>query len=630
MAADPMLCTLLALIAAAQGGLPDEPARFGAFVSEITGLGEPASVAIDRDERIFVVEALSHRVSVFDRAGVRVQTFGTLGAGPGELLEPQGIAVAAEGEIYVADTGNDRVSVFDREGEFLRAIGQRGSKPGEFNGPVGLALVAQRLYVADSRNHRVQVFDRAGGFLQEIGHGGRAAGELFHPVDVAVDSAGAVYVADLDNQRIQKFDAAGGFVASFGDFGPYSGLFASPSGIRCFDDRLYVADRDNHRIQVFDTRGSVIYEWGLHALRPREGAGKLHYPSQVAIAPSGRFTVVTETFENRCQIFGPQPDDAPAPLVQDKSTASHYGSGIDLREQVCALVEPSAAGALILDLSTGSPIEITRLGSYGTKSGALVRPVDIALTPDAQCVWISDPGNARLSLFRVARAPGEPLRYDPVLARFVKSIDLNELQRQVPSADADWPIEPGALECDANGELYLADLANARIVVIGSDLSIRRTFGRHGRGRGELLRPTAIAFGTKLVYVVDAAAQRVQAFDRDGRPLFTFGRRGDAPGEFVRPFGCSAGRDGFVYVTDEGAHSIQKFDENGRYVATFGQQGLGRAEFFKPQGIVQDRAGSLFVVDGGNHRGQILSADGSFREAFGSRLFIQPTLGERR
>jgi DNA-binding beta-propeller fold protein YncE len=627
-----LVCLGLALPAIAQSAPPAEFARLGAYVSEIVDLARPAAVAIDANDRVYVVEELAGRVRVFDSAGVPLRTFGELGGAHGDLREPQGIAVPADGKAYVADTGNDRVCVFDAEGRFERVIGRRGAGPGEFNHPLGVAVYGERLYVADSRNHRVQVFDREGTFVLHIGRCGRGRGELFHPVDVAVDSAGAVYVADLDNERIQKFDSAGKFVASIGDFGPYLGLFASPSGVRCVDDRLYVADRDNHRVQVFDAKGAVLYEWGLHVLRPREGAGKLHYPNQIAIAPSGRFAVVAESVENRCQFFGPKEQGAPAPLVQDKGASSHVGAGIDVRNELCALVEPSTPGALLLDFSTGRAIEITRFGGYGSKPGELIRPVDIAFTNDAQSVWISDPGNARLSMFKVARAPGEPLRYDPVLARFVKSIDLNRLSAESGSASAPWPIEPGTIECDASGDLYVADLANARVVVIGSDLSIRRTFGRHGTGAGELLRPTAIAFSrsNELVYVVDAAAQRVQAFDREGSASFAFGGRGDAPGEFVRPFGCTVNIDGFVYVTDEGAHVVQKFDERGRFVARFGVQGLGRIEFFEPQGIACDRSNALWIVDSGNHRVQVLPSDGSFREAIGARLYVQPTLAEPR
>ncbi len=631
-AAQLLACLVLGLPSLAQGAPPPELVRLGAYLSEIVDLARPAAVAIDAHDRVYVVEELARRVAVFDSAGVRLRTFGELGGAHGELREPQGIAVGEGGNVYVADTGNDRVCVFDSEGRCERVIGRRGAGPGEFNHPLGLAVVAERLYVADSRNHRVQVFDREGALVLQIGRRGRGRGELFRPVDVAVDSAGAVYVADLDNQRIQKFDGAGGFAASIGDFGPYLGLFASPSGVRCVDDRLYVADRDNHRVQVFDAQGAVLYEWGLHVLRPREGAGKLHYPNQLAIAPSGRFAVVAESVENRCQFFGPQKADAPAPLVQDKGASSHVGAGIDVRQELCALVEPSTPGALILDSSTGSAVEITRLGGYGSKPGELIRPVDVALTNDAQSVWISDPGNARLSMFKVARTPGEPLRYDPVLARFVKSIDLDRLSAESRSASAPWPIEPGTIECDARGDLYVADLANARIVVIGSDLSVRRTFGRHGTGAGQLLRPTAIAFSrsNELVYVVDAAAQRIQAFDRDGSASFAFGGRGEAPGEFARPFGCAVNSDGFVYVTDEGAHVVQKFDEHGRFVARFGGQGLGRIEFFEPQGIACDRTDALWVVDSGNHRVQVLPTDGSFREAIGARLYVLPTLAEPR
>src|SRR5512135_3755384 len=43
--------------------------------------------------------------------------------------------------IYVADAGSHRVLVFDFGGEFLRAIGRKGQGPGEFARPTGIGLV---------------------------------------------------------------------------------------------------------------------------------------------------------------------------------------------------------------------------------------------------------------------------------------------------------------------------------------------------------------------------------------------------------------------------------------------------------------------------------------------------------
>jgi DNA-binding beta-propeller fold protein YncE len=622
------LASIAPLVTLAQ----DAPVSYGGFLAEIRGLSEPASVAIDAADEIFVLESLASRVRVFDARGKELRAFGSRGSKPGELLEPRGLALAPDGEVYVSDTGNDRVEVFSGEGRFLRTFGIRGSGPSEFNQPLGLAVNAQRVFVADARNHRVQVFLRNGRYATELGRFGRGDGELDHPADVAVDAEWNAYVADADNQRVEVFDRHGEFVRGFGGFGPYAGLFMTPSGIRLRAGRLYVADRDNHRVATFDPKGELLHEFGVHALRPREGGGKLHYPNQVAVAPSGRFLAVAEAFEDRVQVFGPETaESATLQRSQEKTTASHFGSAIDCAGPTMVLLEPSAPAFLVWDVAGDEPIEISRFGHFGPKSGELVRPEGIALDRAAARAYVSDPGEGRLSVYGVAR-PAEPgLRYIPELVRFVKSVDFRaqweEERKAGPEAAPTWPIEPGAVAVGADGRVWLLDQSNARVVVLDAKLGFVRAFGGGRSADARLFRPTDLALSPsgEIAYVVDAADARVKAFDAAGEPLFAFGRRGDGPTDFVRPFGIAVSPDASVFVTDEGGAKVVRFDAVGRPTKVFGREGLGRVEFFKPRGASFDARGRLVVVDWGNHRGQVLTVEGEFVQAFGSRLFVQPT-----
>jgi DNA-binding beta-propeller fold protein YncE len=611
-----------------------ERPHLGGFVREITDLAEPSSAAFDEGGALYVVEPLAARVSVFDAAGKQTRSFGERGAGPGELLDPEGIGIAPDGEVYVSDAENDRVQVFDRTGKPLRSIGKRGAGAGEMRRPLGIAVDGSKLYVADSLNHRVDVFERGGRFRASFGRFGRASGEMNHPADVAVDAHGNLYVADRDNERVQKLDADGKTLAVFGEFGPYPGLLAAPSGVRVSGEQLFVADRDNHRVEVYDLVGKRIYGFGVHALRPHEGGGRMHYPSEVAIAPSGELAAVVEGFENRCQVFGAAtPESLELERSQEQAAAAHYGGGIDVQGDVLAVVEPATPGVVAFDLTQSEPIEITRFGAFGAGFGQFAEPSGVALEPaeaPGERAWIADPGAYRIALFDVTRAPGTPLNYDPTLARFVKSLDLRALRTSDNHA-ATFAIEPEALHIDREGELFVVDAANARVVVLDRDLNVVHTIGESVAGSWKMRRPTGVARdrAREIVYVVDALDCRVAAFHADGRPAFAFGRRGEGPGELTAPHGIAAGRDGFVYVTDSGADRVLKFDEKGTFVAAFGRRGLGRVEFYKPKGIAQDSSGRLFVLDYGNHRGQILSADGEFIAAFGSRLFTQPTRSAR-
>jgi hypothetical protein len=71
--------------------------------------------------------------------------------------------------IYVVDAGSARVLVFDFEGRYLKAIGRKGQGPGEFVRPTGAGLVqGGGLAVADVGANRIEIFDRAGTFVRLV------------------------------------------------------------------------------------------------------------------------------------------------------------------------------------------------------------------------------------------------------------------------------------------------------------------------------------------------------------------------------------------------------------------------------------------------------------------------------
>jgi DNA-binding beta-propeller fold protein YncE len=624
---------IVAALAAFQDAAPAGPAdtgqpaprRYGNFEREVQGLAEPGFAAIDREGRLWVTEQFAGAVRVFDGSGKELTRF-ALEIKPGVPREPRGIAISPAGEVFVADGLEQNVVVLNGAGLRVRSIGKRGAGAGEMREPRGLALAHERLFVADSGNHRIDVFALDGKFERSVGRRGFGDGELLAPNDVAVDAAGRIFVADLGNQRVVRFGADGAFGAAWGGLGPFSGLFHAPTGIAQFGGRVFVADRDNHRVQVFDGDGQPDHEWGIHAIRPREGAGKLHYPSAVAISPKGESVAVVEGLEGRVQFFGDVGDSASERPVVDRSAAAHYEGGCDATLDLAAVLEPAGPSVSIFDMAHDTPIEITRFGRSGTKPGHLLVPADVEFGTDGRSVWISDPLVRRISQFSLAHEPGGVLRFDPYMARFVRALDLAALPG-LPATP--WPAEPTALELGADGTLYVADRANGRVIALDAQLQFARTFGEPGTGLGRLLEPAAIALDPAgNVYVADARGRKVESFDPRGQPRGAWpipnGRNGDG-----RPRGLAAAEGGGLWISAEDAHTLVRCDGEGVPLATIGKPGspgLGRLEFFHPEGLARTPDGGLIVVDAGNHRFQVLDAQGAFRTAWGSRLFLEPTL----
>jgi DNA-binding beta-propeller fold protein YncE len=214
-----------------------------------------AGLALDDDDRLFVVDSRLHRVLVFtpqhDLAGV----FG------GEtLVRPGGVAIDRENRfVYVADTGNDVVDVFDADNfKYLRQIGKPstkhgGTEPGTFSLPEGVAVDKDgNLYVADTFNNRVEIFDADGEFISTFGKNGDAPADFERPKSIAIDCDGHIWVVDAAQNMVKVFNQNGRLLIYFGGTGYYPGQFMGPWGIAIGpSNQVVVSETFPGRVQVF-------------------------------------------------------------------------------------------------------------------------------------------------------------------------------------------------------------------------------------------------------------------------------------------------------------------------------------------------------------------------------------------
>lgn len=614
--------------AAAEARPSTTPFRFGPYAGVIEHLGEPADCAFGPDGRLYVLERIGHRVSVFSLSpppaggamGVsKVASFGSFGDGEGQFRFPQGLAVSRDGLLAVADTGNHRVQLLKADGGFVRQWGELGVRRTEFNRPQGIALDESWVYVADTGNDRVLVFDRSGGFVTQLGgvasNGGQEREDaLSHPEDVTTDGGDLVFIADTDANRISVFSKTARFVRRWGDFGPFAGLMDQPSGLALFAGQVFVADTRNHRIDVFDAEGRLLREWGAHARMPREGSGRLHYPRRIAISPDGSLAAIVEPFEDRVQLFRALPagqSEAPRfPIPPDEQT--HFGRHLAVDGDLLAIPEPEVHDVAVFDLRGPTPILMTRFGDRGRGFGQFIRITGVAVDAAAKRVQVADEALARIQSFRLEWDPSQPVRFVPLMARFVRSLQCST--DSGPFARARWPMRPSQIRRDARGRLHVVDTRNRMVFVYDAEMVPWLSYGGAASGLAELLEPVDASVSTPgdLFFVVDAGRRDIVAFDVRGKFMGRFGQE-----NLERPAGIASGVDGFVYVTDEARCTILKFTEKGRFVAEWGKRGAGDGELWKPAGIVQRPDGTLYVVDWGNHRAQIFQPDGTWLVTFG-------------
>jgi DNA-binding beta-propeller fold protein YncE len=229
--------------------------------------------------------------------------WGKRGVNPGELVKPRAVAIDRDDRLYMVDW-TARIQVFDRDGNYL---GPTWTPPDFRNGrPSGLSIDRDgNLLVSDSHYHCLRTYSRDGKLLRTFGEAGTQPGQLGYVSDALQDADGFYYVAEFgENQRISKFDKDGKFVKCWGGPGTAAGEF---SRIRALalgpDGLLYAADACNHRIQVFDRDGKFVRMWGAQGTDP----GQLSYPYDVAFSPGETpYLYVVEYGNNRVQKFTPE------------------------------------------------------------------------------------------------------------------------------------------------------------------------------------------------------------------------------------------------------------------------------------------------------------------------------------
>jgi DNA-binding beta-propeller fold protein YncE len=84
----------------------------GTFVQIINTSGTPRGLGLDAQLRLYVVDALAHRVDMYSDTGDVLATFGENGTGPGQFSFPNDIAFNSLGRAFIADRDNNQVQVW--------------------------------------------------------------------------------------------------------------------------------------------------------------------------------------------------------------------------------------------------------------------------------------------------------------------------------------------------------------------------------------------------------------------------------------------------------------------------------------------------------------------------------------
>jgi len=246
-----------------------------------------AGVAVDGEDRIFLICRGDHPIIVYDRKGNFIRSWGE-----GDFTyRTHGITAAPDGTVWCTDDGNHTVRRFTPEGKLLMTLGTPNAaadtgydgkdymtitKPADaFNRPTNLAIgLKGDLYVSDGYgNCRVHRFSPTGERKRSWGVPGTGPGQFYLPHGIAVGADGRVFVCDRENDRIQIFSPEGEYLSEWTDTQRPTHLVFDAKG-RAFVSELWwhsgqtsrrhgaIAQARPGRVSVLDPEGRVLSRWG--------------------------------------------------------------------------------------------------------------------------------------------------------------------------------------------------------------------------------------------------------------------------------------------------------------------------------------------------------------------------------
>ena len=555
----------------------------------------------------------------------------------GGILEAVALSRAPDGRLAVVDRAGGAVVLFAEDGNGVPARLAPRTADGRAMRPVGVAFDGTTACVADGASPVVAACDEGGTVVRRMTVQAPAGGLAPVLGDVAFAS-GALAITDAANHRVAFLSPVNGtLVASRGDRGAFPGMWQTPAGIATDGTSFFVTDQYNHRVVRVDARGETVDQWGQHAVKPREGNGRIHYPVRAVHcggstpeSPAPR-VAVAEPFERRVQVFGPNdPSAAPAPrmtpLPSMDGVASHFSTELALDGRTLAVYEPESASVLVFDLRNEPPIHVTTLGGPGRTMGQFGQVSAIGVDEAANRLWAVDPVRgviAEFALLRDGRAP----RFDPFMPRAVREVSLAAIARAAAAAAPGLPasIHPVDLERLPGGGFVLLDRTGPRL--IGIDRDLRFAWIAHGwSGAGAMRLPAQCALdGAGRLLVTDAAEPTVRAYSAtDG----AFLRAWKVPGS-PRLFGVSPVPGG-VALTDARHDAVRVVALGERAdaedLATGGTTGSKPGELWQPASLAWSPADvRLFVADHGNHRLQCFTDRAQWESSFGiGRAWVRP------
>lgn len=411
------------------------------FINQF-GVGDGAGVRLDAAGNLWVADGGNNRVLRFSKSGSTIATTAdivlgqssftssTAGNALNQLSSPQGLVFDSAGTLYVSDSGNHRVLVFRKNGSGQFVTGQSaasmfGTFPTDQYGPGTLELDPQGRGIWTTH---FQDWDS----IQELWdlNGNRVSS--VPAVDYWGNSTGSIAFDAQNNMLLTSYLNTQLVLYSLqpdGSYGAERDLFGASYDANIISSRRFSAP---------GWAGVGVADHVVSTKQLIVAAGRLMFwnnPSSITLgqAPTGCVG------SSDCL----KTTDTYSELKVDATDRVWVATG----NQVQVFQAPLTTASTPLQTLTGAQL----LGT-GTMVDLTTDALGIAVSPDGQCLWVS-----QASLNRVVRVRN-PLGASPIVDVVLgqTSIDGNQANQGAGPTLSTLAV-PGAIALDRFGNLFVSD-----------------------------------------------------------------------------------------------------------------------------------------------------------------------------
>lgn len=394
-------------------------------------------------------------------------------------------------------------------------------------------------------------------------------------IGVSLDAAGNMYIADTGISTIYEIpNESSGSTAALNP----ADQFVVATGIAI--QSPVAADAAGNL--YFTNNGSTIYEL-------TRGSANL---GSFAVAVPGTATLGVAFNATETPTISASPSSGAFAVVAGGTCVSGTtyagGHSCTVEVQFTPVASGVAVGGLVLSNSSGSEISVAQLSGIGTGAGLTVDPGALAAIGSGY----TSPKGAAL---------------DSSGNLFVADASANEVWELAAGGTTSVAVgsglkAPAGVAVDGAGDLYIADTSNNRIVevpIVSGALSSAGQTVIVASGvsiAGEVLSgPTGLTIDPQgNLYIADTGNSRVVflpgASSSNLLEAFTVGSG------FSKPLATTVAPNGTIYIADSGHGDVDSLS------SPTGTQTLVATGFGSPTALATDAAGDLFVADNGSDK----------------------------